>query len=103
MPGVNAFTKRRVSRPMGTARTEPPAGPVPGRGCRSGLPARPAGSTRDLLGIAEQFKTAEAGGVRFGHPAKLTSDQLTLAQRLIEEGRSIPEVVKRLKVYRATL
>jgi hypothetical protein len=42
-------------------------------------------------------------GVRFGRPAKLTGDQLTLARRLIEEGRSIPEVAKLLKVHHATL
>jgi DNA invertase Pin-like site-specific DNA recombinase len=46
---------------------------------------------------------ALARGVRFGRPAKLTGDQLTLAQRLIGEGRSIPEIAKLLKVHRATL
>lgn len=112
---------------------------------------RLARSTRDLLDIAEQIKTAGAGlrslyepwadttspagrmvltvfagmaeferelihertragrsaararGVRFGRPPKLNGDQLTLAERLIGEGRSIPEVAKLLKVHRATL
>lgn len=45
----------------------------------------------------------QARGVRFGRPPKLTGDQLALAQRLIGEGRSIPEVAKLLKVHRATL
>jgi DNA invertase Pin-like site-specific DNA recombinase len=112
---------------------------------------RLARSTRDLLEIAEQLKTAEAGlrslhepwadttspagrmvltvfagiaefgrelihertrtgrvaaqarGVRFGRPPKLASDQIKLAQRLIDEGRSIPEIAKLLKVHRATI
>jgi DNA invertase Pin-like site-specific DNA recombinase len=112
---------------------------------------RLARSTRDLLDIAEQLKTAEAGlrslhepwanttspagrmvltvfagiaeferelihertrtgrvaaqarGVRFGRPPKLTSEQIKLAQRLINEGRSVPAVAKILKVHRATL
>ncbi len=46
---------------------------------------------------------ARTRGVRFGRPAKLTGDQLTLAERLIGEGRSIPKVAKLLKVHRATL
>lgn len=112
---------------------------------------RLARSTRDLLDIAEQLKTAQAGlrslhepwadttspagrmvltvfagiaeferelihertrtgrvaaqarGVRFGRPPKLTSEHIQLAQRLIGEGRSIPAVAKILKVHRATL
>jgi DNA invertase Pin-like site-specific DNA recombinase len=46
---------------------------------------------------------APARGVRFGRPPKLTSDQIKLAQRLIDEGRSVPEVSKILKVHRATM
>ena len=46
---------------------------------------------------------AQARGVRFGRPPKLTGDQVKLAQRLIEEGRSVPEVSKILRVHRATL
>lgn len=46
---------------------------------------------------------AQARGVRFGRPPKLTSDQIKLAQRLIDEGRSVPEVSKILKVHRATI
>jgi DNA invertase Pin-like site-specific DNA recombinase len=46
---------------------------------------------------------AQARGVRFGRPPKLTSDQIELAQRLINEGRSVPEVAKILKVHRTTM
>ena len=46
---------------------------------------------------------AKARGVRFGRPAKLTDDQRRLAERLIGEGHSIPDVAKLLKVHRATL
>jgi DNA invertase Pin-like site-specific DNA recombinase len=46
---------------------------------------------------------AKARGVRFGRPTKLSGDQIKLAQRLIDEGRPIPEVAKILKVHRATL
>jgi DNA invertase Pin-like site-specific DNA recombinase len=46
---------------------------------------------------------AKARGVRFGRPPKLSADQLGLAERLIGEGRSIPEIAKLLKVHRATL
>jgi DNA invertase Pin-like site-specific DNA recombinase len=42
-------------------------------------------------------------GVRFGRPPKLTQDQLALAQRLLEEGRSAREVAGMFKVHRATL
>jgi DNA invertase Pin-like site-specific DNA recombinase len=46
---------------------------------------------------------AKSRGVRFGRPPKLTADQIQLAQRLIDEGRSVPEASKILKVHRATL
>lgn len=46
---------------------------------------------------------AKARGVRFGRPHKLTADQTALARRLIDEGRSVPEVAKILNVHRATL
>jgi DNA invertase Pin-like site-specific DNA recombinase len=46
---------------------------------------------------------AKARGVRFGRPTKLSGDQIKLAQRLIGEGRPVPEVAKILKVHRATL
>jgi DNA invertase Pin-like site-specific DNA recombinase len=46
---------------------------------------------------------AQARGVRFGRPPKLTGEHIQLAQRLIGEGRSIPAVAKILKVHRATL
>lgn len=46
---------------------------------------------------------AQVRGVRFGRPAKLTSDQVALAQRLIGEGQTVREVAKILKVHRSTL
>ena len=46
---------------------------------------------------------AKARGVRFGRPPKLTSDQIALAKRMVNEGTSVPEVSKILKVHRATL
>jgi DNA invertase Pin-like site-specific DNA recombinase len=60
---------------------------------------------RDLLHerIQAGRTAATARGVRFGRPPKLTGDQLALAQRLIEEGRSVPEVAKLLQVHPATL
>ena len=46
---------------------------------------------------------AQARGVRFGRPPKLTGEHIQLAQRLIGEGRSVPAVAKILKVHRVTL
>jgi len=46
---------------------------------------------------------AKARGVRFGRPAKLSADQVSLAQRLIGEGRPVREVAQILKVHRSTL
>jgi DNA invertase Pin-like site-specific DNA recombinase len=46
---------------------------------------------------------AKARGVRFGRPPKLTADQIALAQRLVDEGTSVPEASKILNVHRATL
>ena len=46
---------------------------------------------------------AKARGVRFGRPPKLTADQIALAQRLVSEGTSVPEISKILNVHRATL
>ena len=42
-------------------------------------------------------------GVRFGRPAKLASEQVALAHRLLEEGTSAGEVARMFKVHRATL
>jgi DNA invertase Pin-like site-specific DNA recombinase len=60
---------------------------------------------RDLLHERTQSgrTAAKARGVRFGRPPKLNGDQLSLAQRLIEEGRSVPEVAKLFQVHPATL
>jgi DNA invertase Pin-like site-specific DNA recombinase len=48
-------------------------------------------------------RAAQARGVRFGRPPKLTADQIALARRLVSEGTSVPEVSKILNVHRATL
>jgi DNA invertase Pin-like site-specific DNA recombinase len=42
-------------------------------------------------------------GVRFGRPAKLATDQVALARRLLEEGTAAGEVARMFKVHRATL
>jgi len=42
-------------------------------------------------------------GVRFGRPSRLTSEQTSLARRLLEEGNSAKEVAKTFSVHRATL
>jgi len=46
---------------------------------------------------------AKQRGVRFGRPAKLGAEQVTLAQRLLEEGTAAGEVARMFKVHRATL
>lgn len=46
---------------------------------------------------------ARERGVRFGRPAKLACDQVALARRLLEEGRSAGEIAGTFKVHRATL
>ena len=53
--------------------------------------------------IAERTGTgraaARARGVRFGRPPKLTADQIALAQRLVNEGRSPREAARVLNVH----
>jgi DNA invertase Pin-like site-specific DNA recombinase len=46
---------------------------------------------------------ARQRGVRFGRPAKLAPEQITLAQRLLEEGTAAGDVARMFKVHRATL
>lgn len=46
---------------------------------------------------------ARARGVRFGRPPKLTADQIALAQRLVDEGRSPREAARLLTVHVSTL
>lgn len=46
---------------------------------------------------------AQARGVRFGRPAKLSGEQLALARRLISEGSPVCAVAKILHVHRTTL
>jgi DNA invertase Pin-like site-specific DNA recombinase len=57
--------------------------------------------------ISERTSTgrmaAKVRGVRFGRPPKLTADQITLAQRLISEGRSSRDAAKILNVHASTL
>ncbi len=48
-------------------------------------------------------QAAKVRGVRFGRPPKLTADQIALAQRLIDEGRSPREVARILNVHASTL
>jgi len=42
-------------------------------------------------------------GMLFGRPAKLAADQISMAHRMLEEGRSAGEVAAMFKVHRATL
>jgi len=57
--------------------------------------------------ISERTSTgrvaARARGVRFGRPPKLTVDQIALAQRLVDEGRSLREAARFLNVHASTL
>ena len=46
---------------------------------------------------------ARAKGVRFGPKPVLTVEQITHAQRVIDEGQSVAEVARLLGVHRATL
>ena len=46
---------------------------------------------------------AQARGVRFGRPPKLTTEQIALGQRLVAEGRSVRETAKLLQCHHATL
>lgn len=46
---------------------------------------------------------AQARGVRFGRPPKLTTEQIALGQRLVGEGTSVREAAKLLKCHHATL
>jgi DNA invertase Pin-like site-specific DNA recombinase len=42
-------------------------------------------------------------GVRFGRPSRLTTEQMSLARRLLEEGNSAREVAKTFGVHKATI
>ncbi|NYZ17978.1 recombinase family protein [Azospirillum sp. RWY-5-1] len=57
--------------------------------------------------IAERTGTgrvaARARGVRFGRPPKLTTEQIALARRLVDEGRSPREAARILNVPASTL
>lgn len=60
---------------------------------------------RDL--IRERTSSGRAAakqrGVRFGRPAKLSAEQVSLGRRLICEGQSVREVAKVLNCHHATL
>ena len=60
-----------------------------------------------FAGIAERTGmgrvAAQARGVRFGRPPKLTTDQIALARRLVDEGRSPREAARILNVHASTL
>ena len=61
---------------------------------------------RSLIGerTTSGRKAAQDRGVRFGRPSALTSEQVALAQRLIDEGESVREVARSiLKCHPATL
>ena len=48
-------------------------------------------------------EAAKKRGVRFGHPPKLTADQVTLGRRLVDEGTSVREAAALLRCHHATL
>ena len=61
---------------------------------------------RSLIGerTSSGRKAAQDRGVRFGRPAALTSEQVALGRRLIDEGKSVREVARViLKCHPATL
>ena len=60
---------------------------------------------RDLIRERTGAGRADARkrGVRFGRPKKMTVDQQTLAQRLLQEGKSVREVARTFSVHPATL
>lgn len=46
---------------------------------------------------------AQQRGVKFGRPKKLSNEQKLLAQRLLEENKSVSEVAKILNVHKTTI
>lgn len=46
---------------------------------------------------------AVSRGVRFGRPNKMNNEQRTLAQRLVDEGKSIREIAKTFNVHNTTI
>ena len=46
---------------------------------------------------------AQQKGVRFGRPPALAPDLAALGRKLVEEGQTVREVARLLKVHRATL
>ncbi len=60
---------------------------------------------RDL--IRERTSTGRAAakqrGIRFGRPKKMNEEQKLLAQRLLEENKSVREIAKTFNVHKATI
>ena len=48
-------------------------------------------------------KAAQARGVKFGRPSKLSAEQRKLVLELIAQGRSVQEIAKTFKVDRSTI
>ena len=48
-------------------------------------------------------QAAQARGVTFGRPQKMTTDQKDLARELVREGKSISAVARTFKVHPATI
>ena len=46
---------------------------------------------------------AKQRGVRFGRPEKMNAEQKLLAQRLLEEDKSVREIAKTFNVHKATI
>lgn len=63
----------------------------------------PAGQPEEMRPERTGREAAKKRGVRLGRPAKLTTEQIALGQRLIAEGKSAREVAKMFKVHAATL
>jgi DNA invertase Pin-like site-specific DNA recombinase len=48
-------------------------------------------------------EAARGRGIHFGRPRKLNSEQAKLAQRLIDEGKSVREIADTFNVHTATI
>jgi len=48
-------------------------------------------------------EAAKKRGVQFGRPRKLNSDQVQIAQELLNNGKSVPEIARTFNVHTATI